>query len=74
MSGKFQTFLKKTFTLPAIIGIIVGAIGGYYHEIGCSSGSCAITSNPWKMTGMGILIGYLVGDIFSPKKKKEKMD
>ena len=74
MSKKFQAFLKKTFTLSVIIGIVVGGVAGYiyYHEVGCSTNSCPITSNPWKMTGMGILIGYLVGDIFSPKKPKQK--
>ncbi|MCD6367396.1 MAG: hypothetical protein J7L46_07650 [Bacteroidales bacterium] len=57
-----------------MVGIIVGGVAGYfyYREVGCSTNSCPITSNPWKMTGIGIIIGYLTGDIFSPKKKKGK--
>ncbi|MES1197922.1 MAG: DUF6132 family protein, partial [Chitinophagaceae bacterium] len=43
----------------AIIGIIVGAIGGYlyYHYIGCSGGTCSITSKPLNSTLYGSLMG-----------------
>jgi hypothetical protein len=45
-------------TLP----IILGAIGGYayYHFIGCVSGACPITSNPWISTAYGALLGFLI--------------
>lgn len=38
-------FLKNKWI---IIGSIAGAIGGYsyYSLVGCSTGTCAITSNP----------------------------
>lgn len=41
------------------LGITLGAIGGYayYALVGCSTGSCPITSNPWISTGWGALIG-----------------
>ena len=34
-----------------ITGLITGAIGGYlyYYFDGCVSGTCPITSNPYKM-------------------------
>ncbi|HRZ41974.1 MAG TPA: DUF6132 family protein [Bacteroidales bacterium] len=56
----------------AIIGIVLGAVGGYlyYYFIGCRSGSCPINSNPWISTLWGLLIGYLLGDMFRFRKKK----
>lgn len=53
-----------------IAGILVGAISGflYWHFIGCNSGSCAITSNPYNSTIYGSVIGGLVFSMF----KKEK--
>jgi len=61
--------IGKYFSIGAIIGIVVGAIGGYlyYHYIGCRSGSCPINSNPYISTLYGALIGYLIGDIFKKK-------
>ncbi|MEO5500757.1 MAG: DUF6132 family protein [Ginsengibacter sp.] len=53
-----------------IIGVLVGAIGGYlyYHFVGCYSGTCAITSKPVNSTLYGALMGGLFLNIF----KKEK--
>lgn len=58
--------------IGGIIGIIVGAIGGYlyYYYIGCRSGSCPINSNPWVSTLWGAVIGYLAGDLFRQKNRK----
>jgi len=62
--------------IPVIsaIGAVVGIIGGYiyYAKVGCSSGSCAITSNPWLSMLWGAAMGYLVFDIFAGKKKKKQ--
>lgn len=73
-----KTFLQKVlrfFPLLSVVGLIVGAIGGYiyYAQIGCVDGTCAITSNPWKSTLYGALLGYLLFDMFNrkPKAKKE---
>jgi hypothetical protein len=45
-----------------IIGIIGGGILGYgvYHFIGCSSGTCPLTSNPWVSTIIGVVFGALL--------------
>jgi len=53
------------------IGIMVGLIAGYtyYHFIGCSSGTCAITSKPLNSTLYGGLMGGLLFNIFVKKKK-----
>lgn len=52
--------------LAAVLGGVAGY--AYYYYIGCVSGTCAITSNPYISTGYGILIGALLID---RKKKKE---
>ncbi|MFZ4725015.1 MAG: DUF6132 family protein [Paludibacter sp.] len=61
-------FIKKN--LLKIIGILVGGIGGfsYYYFVGCASGTCPITSNPYISVIYGALMGYLLLDMF---KKKE---
>lgn len=53
-----------------IIGVIIGAIGGYlyYHFVGCASGTCAITSKPLNSTLYGGMMGGLLFNTF----KKEK--
>ena len=40
----------------------LGAAGGfaYYHFVGCASGTCPITSNPFISTAYGALVGLLV--------------
>lgn len=49
-----------------MIYTIMGAIGGgvagylYYRIIGCNSGACPITSNPYISVIWGSLMGYLI--------------
>lgn len=63
-------FLKNN--LITIIGIIAGAVGGYLYWkfIGCSSGTCYIQSNPFRMTAYGTLMGGLIFNIIQPKSKQ----
>ncbi|MDO6472521.1 DUF6132 family protein [Maribacter sp. 1_MG-2023] len=62
---------KKTLVITTI-GIVIGAIAGYlyYVEIGCLSGTCAITSKPLNSTLYGSLMGGLLANTFikSPEK------
>jgi Family of unknown function (DUF6132) len=53
-----------------ILGIVLGSIGGfiYWQQIGCNSGSCAITSKWHNSTAYGAMMGGLLFSIF----KKEK--
>jgi len=65
----------KTFFLKNILGIagiVIGASAGYlhYYFVGCSSGSCAITSNPINSILYGVLMGYLLLTIFEKTNKK----
>ena len=58
----------------ALIGIILGAIGGYlyWHYIGCVSGTCPITSSPIMSTIWGALLGGLLLSMFKKDKKESK--
>jgi hypothetical protein len=49
-------------SMKLIIGLIVGGGLGYvyYRFIGCSSGTCPITSNPYSSIIYGMLIGGLI--------------
>ncbi len=64
-----NTFLKKHILV--ISGMIIGGIGGflYYFYIGCSSGTCPISSNPYISVGYGSLLGYLLFDMFKGKER-----
>ena len=57
-----------------LVGIVVGGILGYayYHFIGCTTGSCAITSKPFNSTAYGMLMGYLMFSVFQKSTKKEE--
>lgn len=48
-----------------VFGVVIGAIGGYlyWHFVGCSSGTCAITSVWWRSTLYGALMGGFTLDI-----------
>jgi len=63
---------KIKSSILEIIGMVLGAISGfiYFKTVGCSTGSCPITSNPWLTIIWGSLIGYLTGSIFNKNKKK----
>ena len=63
-------FLKKN--LIVIIGIFVGAIGGflYWKYVGCISGTCSITSKPLNSSAYGALMGGLLFSMFTPQKKQ----
>lgn len=56
-----------------ILGIILGTIGGYlyYHFVGCSSGTCAITSKPLNRSLYGGVMGGLLISIFKKENNKE---
>jgi hypothetical protein len=55
----------------SFIGLIIGAIAGYFYwqQVGCASGTCAITSKPLNSTLYGAVMGYLLVGIFKKDKK-----
>jgi hypothetical protein len=64
-----MTLLFQKYKINIIV-ITLGAIAGflYWKFVGCSSGTCMITSKPMNSTLYGALMGYLVSGIF----KKEQ--
>ena len=42
---------------PTILG--GGAGYAYYRFVGCRTGTCPITSNPWISTMYGALVGFM---------------
>ena len=67
---KYKIDPKKLAVSLAIIA--VGAIAGflYYRFIGCVSGTCPITSNPYASTAYGALIGLVISQINFKKEVK----
>jgi hypothetical protein len=62
--------------MPTYVKILIGAVLGsaagfaYYYFIGCSSGSCPITSRWYTSTLYGLVAGIIIG--FPGRKKKEE--
>lgn len=58
-----MTLIKKysRYIIGALIGNTLGFL--YYYFIGCSSGSCIITSKPFNSTLYGVLMGALLVSI-----------
>lgn len=49
-----------------IVGILIGGALGFanYKFIGCKTGTCPLSANPWISTFYGMLVGGMVGSIF----------
>jgi hypothetical protein len=58
----FKEFIKSSYFLRPFPGIVIGGVAGYlyYHFVVCSSGSCAITSNPFMSTIAGSFLGFFI--------------
>jgi len=70
-------FKKNKFNIiKNLIGSVIGGLAGYlyYFFIGCSNGSCAITSNPYKSIIYGLVLGFLLFSFFDKKNKKKNKD
>ena len=50
-----------TFWKPVLF-VMIGGAGGflYYRFVGCASGTCAITSNPYASIAFGGFLGYFI--------------
>ncbi len=70
-----MNFFKNWWAKPLIFGIL-GMIAGYayYYFIGCNSGSCPLTSNPFITTGYGLGAGLILGWDGKKKNNKEEKD
>ena len=59
-----------------VLGAIVGTIGGYLYWglVGCSSGTCPITSKTLNSTIYGALLGALLFGVFKKEDKKPNVE
>jgi xanthine/uracil permease len=61
--------IKYKKWLLASAGILVGGIAGwaFWYYIGCESGTCPITSNPYRSMAYGAIMGLL---LFWPERSE----
>lgn len=66
--------LKSSFIIKKVLPVLGGALLGYayYYFIGCYSGTCPITSNPYISTFYGALIAFIM--VLPIKKKNEQLE
>ena len=52
--------------LHIVIGVVVGGVLGFafYKFVGCSTGTCPLTSNPFLSSIYGSIVGALVAGSF----------
>ena len=52
----------------------VGSAGGwlYYRYVGCTTGTCAVTSSLWLSTGFGYILGSLLYTVLWPGRGKRQ--
>jgi hypothetical protein len=57
---------------PALAGIFIGGIAGslYWYFIGCQSGTCPISGNPFASTAYGATMGYLASGLGHYRSKR----
>lgn len=55
----------ETIAIKGIFGGVFGGIAGYlyYRTIGCSSGACPLTSNPYTSTLYGVFTGFYIASM-----------
>ena len=65
--------ISKNFVLKRIVPVLAGAVLGfaYYYFIGCRTGTCPITGNPYVSTLYGAFAGLI---LTFPSHKKEVSD
>ena len=57
---------NRKMATKIVIGIVAGGLLGFanYRFIGCATGACPLTSNPWISTLFGMFIGGLIAGSF----------
>jgi Family of unknown function (DUF6132) len=65
LKSKIVRKWSKIF-LPILLGGAAGYL--YYSFVGCTTGTCPITSNPWLSTGYGAFAGFVFISLQTNKK------
>jgi hypothetical protein len=70
-SGLMRLWLLNNWLY--IVGAMAGAIVGflYWKYVGCTTGTCAITSKPVNSTAYFSIMGALLFGVFKKEKKKK---
>lgn len=57
-----KAFFNSWFFWKPLIAIFIGGLTGflYYRYVGCTSGQCAISSNPYISIFWGAFLGYFI--------------
>ena len=69
---------KKNCKLTGILRVIalplVGSAGGwlYYRYVGCTTGTCAVTSSLWLSNVFGYILGSLLYTVLWPGRGKRQ--
>jgi hypothetical protein len=74
-AATIKSFLKSWRFWKPFLAILGGALAGYlyYFYVGCASGTCPITSNPYISTFWGGMLGFfLIGSFKSEAKAKSQ--
>lgn len=65
--------MSRSLILKAGVIVLGAALGyAYYHFVGCRTGTCPITSNPWISTGYGAFFGFVL--MLGRGKKKDNAE
>jgi hypothetical protein len=61
-SSAIKDFFKSWRFWRPVLATFIGALLGflYYYFVGCTSGHCAITSNPYMSILWGGMMGYFI--------------
>jgi hypothetical protein len=57
-----KEFFKSWYFWKPFLSIVIGGSGGflYYYFVGCTSGTCPITSNPYGSIFIGGFLGFFL--------------
>lgn len=67
--------MKNVWLWRSLFALLGGAGGfAYYYFIGCVSGSCLITSNPWISTLYGGMMALLILPLLRHGTRKEQQE
>jgi len=58
----FKELMRSSYFWKPASGAIIGGVLGflYYYFVGCSSGSCSLTTHPVSSIILGAVMGYFV--------------
>jgi len=57
-----KEFFKSWYFWKPFLGVLLGGIAGFlfYYFVGCKSGTCTITNNPYNSIITGSVFGFLL--------------